>query len=401
MPYYLETDGRELLKKLRLQNVCAVCGGKLEARYDLTRHLPYLQCWYFPEHEGIAREAMPPFEPNILTRRQYMAEQHGVETSLALRRFDAIAALTKDSAMEILEILFPGSGKASPAEVAKAVGLCVDYGLDPRTGDLFLIPFKVKVKDDYGKITGEKVAFQTVRGIPSTRKIAARKHNWSFLDNTPRYLTEEEEIQQFKTVDTEKVRRIVKLRDTDTGAEALGVGEWPKFRHWTDAKSVVHQELNIPKGMDKGTNSMENMADIRAERKALDRMYPADMPPRRISVIDEPFIEGEGRVINTDTGEITEIVPEPGDTGDISFTDETPPGGEPEPISLASIYSDVITLQAELTDWKGKGTLAQLVKCGADANSKSLKAAWATLIIDGKQSFADMVAEAKKTLPAK
>lgn len=400
MPYYLETDDRDLLRKLRRENVCAVCGGMLEARYDLAKHLPYLQCWYYPEHEGIAREAMPPFEPNILTRRQYMAEQHGVETSLALRRFDAIATLTKDSASEILAIIFPGADKASPAEFAKAIGLCVDYGLDPRMNDLFLIPFKVKVEDDRGKVIGEKKAYQTVRGIASTRKIAARKHHWSFLDNTPRYMTEEEEKQQYKTIDPEKIRRIVKLRDTATGAEALGAGEWSKHRSWTDAKGAVRTEPNNPKGIDKG-NTMENMADYRAERKALDRLYPADMPSRRIPVIDEPFIEGEGRVLNTDTGKITEVAPDTEEMGDISFTDETPPGPEPEPISLASILADVLTCQLELPDWKGKGTLAMLVKCGADADSKTLKAAWATLTYDGKQLFADMVVEAKKTLPVK
>ena len=54
MAYYLQDDDRELLKKLRLSQVCSVCNGKLIAFYDLAQHLPYLICEAHPE-AGISK----------------------------------------------------------------------------------------------------------------------------------------------------------------------------------------------------------------------------------------------------------------------------------------------------------------------------------------------------------
>ena len=355
MPYFLDTDDRKLLKKLRLTQVCAECGGELEAFYSLERQLPYLQCKANPQHEGIAR-VQEYRELNIPSRREKMEKVHGGDKALALRRFDAIATLDRPSATEILKVLFPGAEKASPAEFSKALGLCVDYGLDPRLNDIFLLPFKVKEKDDKGKVTGEKTVYQTVRGIPSTRKIAARKHKWSFLDNTPRYMTEEEEQRVYKTVDPDKVRRIVKLKDMETGAEAPGYAEWPKFRTWVDRSGKEQKSPNNPKGMDKG-NTMENMADIRAERKALDRLYPADMPSSRIPVVDAEFVDAEyHEVVNSAYGEeespetetpttLSEDLPEGGEkTGEQTGTDKetetahdkAPPSVQPPKTQSAS-----------------------------------------------------------------
>ena len=56
MAYYLETDDRELVKKLLRQNTCSECGSRLDAFYDIKKHLPYLQCKEKAEHEGIAKE---------------------------------------------------------------------------------------------------------------------------------------------------------------------------------------------------------------------------------------------------------------------------------------------------------------------------------------------------------
>ena len=68
--YYLESDDRDLLKKLLANSTCSVCGGKLEALYDPTKHLPYLQCTTDLRHEGIAKENREPRELNTVTRRK-------------------------------------------------------------------------------------------------------------------------------------------------------------------------------------------------------------------------------------------------------------------------------------------------------------------------------------------
>jgi hypothetical protein len=293
--YFLETDDRDLLKKLRLTQVCAECGGELEAFYSLEKRLPYLQCKADPQHQGIAK-VQRGGEYNILSRRDFMEQKHGSEKALALRRFDAVATLDRKSAREILTILWPKAENASPAEFAKALGLCVDYGLDPRLNELFLIPFKKRDKET-GKVVG--TSYETVRGIRATRKVALRRHHYSYIDFTPRLMTKEEEERVYSKANPDRIRYITKLKDMDTGAEAPGYGEWPK------TKTVGGKQVtNNPKGMDKG-NSMENMASIRSERNALERAYPADMPPSRIPVVDEQFIEGEYHEI-TDTETETE-----------------------------------------------------------------------------------------------
>ncbi|MDD5700450.1 MAG: hypothetical protein PHU23_00245 [Dehalococcoidales bacterium] len=270
---------------------CAECGADLEMRYDLEKHIPFLQCRQDISHNGIARP-MVYREYNTLTRREMMEQRHGKETALALMRYDAITSLDKQTSSEILEIMWPNAKEASPVEFARAIGLCVDYGADPRTNDLYLIPFKNKAKiDANGKIIEpEHTTFQCVKGISLTRKVACRKHNYSFLDATPRYMTEEEEKAKFKTVNPDMVRFIVKLRDMDTQKEGDGWGEWPKYRVWTDRSGKETKEDNFPKGgglQDNAKNSMENMAAFRAERHCIDRMYPMDIPSKTIPYIDE------------------------------------------------------------------------------------------------------------------
>lgn len=296
MAYFLETDDRDLLKKLRLTQVCAECGGELEAFYSLEKRLPYLQCRADPLHQGIAK-VQRGGEYNIPTRRAFMEDKHGNSKALALRRFDAVATLDRKSAKEILTILWPHAERASPAEFAKALGLCVDYGLDPRLNELFLIPFKKRDKET-GKVVG--TTYETVRGIRATRKVALRRHHYSYIDFTPRLMTKEEEEKVYTKANPDRIRYITKLKDMDTGAEGPGYGEWPRYKT-VNGKQVA----NNPKGMDKG-NSLENMASIRSERNALERLYPADMPPSRIPVVDEQFIEAEYHEI-TDTE--TEDVP--------------------------------------------------------------------------------------------
>lgn len=223
------------------------------------------------------------------------------EQTRALQKYEGVTSLTKDQAREILNQMFPGAEKATPAEFFKAIKLCEQYGLNPLMKHMFMVPFwnRDEKRNDYA----------CVFGIGANRLIASRKHHWSFLDDTPRISTEEEEKKHYRQLDPNKLRAIAKVRDVDTGAEVTAWGEWNKYKKDKNGELVP----NEPKGVEKG-NSMENMVCIRAERKALDMLYPADMPPAEIPVVDQNYQpeikveesqpEPEGREIDPETGEI-------------------------------------------------------------------------------------------------
>jgi len=307
--YESETRTREDLEKIRKANRCKVCGGWLNMFLDNFSEDPqkrgkaFIACndWPRTHHdEGIEKEATE-YEKkgmealNINTRRKIMDKEFGIETIRALAKYQGVVSLTKEGAREVITKLWPKAEEASPEEVFKAITICTQYGLNPLMGHLDLIPHWNSDKKRYDYVC--------VLEIKANRLIASRKHHWTFLDDTPRISTEEEEIKHYRKMNPDKLRAIAKMRDLLTGAEVTAWGEWPKQKE-KDGKKIP----NEPKGIDKG-NSMENMACIHAERKGLDMLYPADMPSSDIPVMDEDYIDSTARVIDEQTGEITE--PEP------------------------------------------------------------------------------------------
>ena len=312
MAYYLESDDRDLLREMLYTNVCAVCSAKLEGYWDAHKKLPYLECSNDPNHEGIAKEYREPREKNIPTRREEMEQTMGVEKTQQLIKYHGVTTLTREATREIITTIWPAAEKASPAEVFKAIQICVQYGLNPLMNHLFLLPFDKK--DKAGNVIA--TTYATVLGIGANRLIASRKHSYSYLDDTPRLMSMVEQNKIFGSVDESKIRFITKLQDTKTGAMAQGYGEWNKMKTYANGK----QYPNEPKGTDKG-NSMENMSATRSERAALARLYPADLPD--IPVVDEEYeksntidVADVGKVDKA-TGEIVEgevvkeIEPEP------------------------------------------------------------------------------------------
>ena len=207
-----------------------------------------------------------------------MEREIGEEKAIAIRKYQGLITLTKEEAKEILVTIWPG---AKGPELYKAMSICTQYGLNPLMKHLYMIPFKEGGTD--------KVNLVCVLGIGANRLIASRKHQYSYIDDTPRMMTEEEEVRRYGEADKAKLHGITKLKDIKTGAEASGYGEWPRGKE--------------PYGTDKG-NSKANMVFIRSERQALDKLYPADMPSSDIPVVDENYIEGEGHVIEEKPGEI-------------------------------------------------------------------------------------------------
>ena len=299
MPYYPEDQSQENLNKLRWNNVCSVCGRRLYVYHDFKTKQKYIGC-PTPGHEGIAREYEKPredYQSNL--RREYKLEQeHGVKGTRALATIPKQGQLTQPQAMHILKLVYP---KAPENEIVRTAIFCRDFGLHPLANEVYLIQFKDK--------------WVMVVGIPANRKMAhALKGEFSFLDDTPRAATKEEITKQFGE-DSEEAKlntiSVTKLQG-EGGNFAIGFGLWPK-----ESK---------PYGMDKG-NTQRNMANIRSERQAMDRLPGKPMP--RVEVIDEAYAEipNVGKV-NKKTGEI-EDEPQPEGTEEGDFT-EVPPDAEPE-----------------------------------------------------------------------
>jgi len=260
---------------------------------DFEANKAFLACndWHRTHHEGIEREVSR-YEKEglasltIETRREIMEQEYGEPTTKALDKYIGVVSLTRPQAREILQAVYP---LAPDDEIARAVLLCASYQLNPLMKHVFLIKFN-RWNKEHTKIVGEEWA--TVVGIKAKRLLASRPDRrgqarpYSYVDNTPRVMTEDEQKTIFSTVYDDRLWVITRGRDPTTGAEAVGYGFW----------------LNSDKvyGAEKG-NSAFNMASVRSESQMLDRLRPGEMP-QGVEVIDEqytqaPFIsEGGGKI---------------------------------------------------------------------------------------------------------
>jgi len=293
-----EISYREMERIINEGQVCAECNGGLVIKWGgylgINEYL--LACSQNVEHEGIAKPVYisPYNDPdNTLintTKGRYkqMEEQLGKDTALALRQYEGLPIRQEKVATAIINTIWP---KAVGPAVFKAIGICKDYGLDPRMNQLYLIDFKTK----------DGIKWAVVLGIKATRLMAARKKPFSYIDETPKVMTEAEQIRKFGKKFEDRIMFITKLRDKD-GMEASGTGFWLL-------------KDGQPYGADKG-NSAENMASIRSERQAIDRLVP-DMLPVDVDIMDDRYTSTEvkvetiepgtdkGRTVDKTTGEIT------------------------------------------------------------------------------------------------
>lgn len=257
------------------RNQCLVCNGPVVIAFNKEYVLRCGDPAHGPEQWG-----RPSSKPNmyqeanqIKRSAKEMAEQ--TENPTALSTIVHSGLLTQKRAAEIVRTFWP---KAPDAEVTKAAILCESYGLNPLMKHVFLIPFKDQ--------------WALVMGISATRLIAQRQGDFSYLDDTPRVMTADEQVKAFGEVDQQKIWAVCKLKNVKTGATSIGRGNWPKG--------------TPPQGTDKG-NTAANMAFIRAERQALDRLCPGKMPAN-VEVMDESLVDLPDTVkqVNTATGEIVE-----------------------------------------------------------------------------------------------
>lgn len=222
-----------------------------------------------------------------------MTQALGPTRAKSLMKYQGVASLTRESADDIIRTLWP---KAPAAEVKKAIEICVRYNYNPLLKHLYILgPFK-------DSKTGDQ-SWAIALGIKCTLLNAARQRRFSYLDDSPRIMNEDEQKKIRGKVETHRIWAITKLKD-ESGNLFQGIGFWP-------ADSPVY-------GADKG-NTPENMAMIRSQRQALDRMCP-EAVPQGVQFIDEQYMPDPGanvntRVINTqvvnkETGEIGDEPPE-------------------------------------------------------------------------------------------
>jgi hypothetical protein len=286
MPLYESaTLTRDHLYEIRKTNRCQVCHGPLDVFLDVDSGKAFLACrdWRRTHHEGIEREAPAPFEQNIPSWREEMEEKHSAETVDKLVKYRGVTTLAKDEALTLFDLLWP---EAPYEERLKAAIICHQYGLNPLMKHIVLIKYDKYKKDrETGKREKVGETWAVIQEIGSNRIIAKRRHHYSYLDLSPRRMTDDEQMKANGEIDNSRIWAITFVKDLDTGAEASGTGSWP-----------IGEE---PYGKEKG-NTKLNMAKIRSERNALDRAFPAELP-QGIEVMEEKYLEGEFKEMTEDS----------------------------------------------------------------------------------------------------
>jgi hypothetical protein len=307
----------EHLRKLALNNNCG-CGGALSVAQNPATDRLELRCGRcgFIEEPNVARvhsltrmyqdgAALPLTIANRIDAKEEkkLSTEIGPVKAQQLAPYRNVTALSRQQATEIVTTIWPD---APHIEVVKAAMVCEQYHLNPLMKHVYLMPFNKK--DKQGNIIG--VDWSLALGITATRLLATRRGTFSYIDGTPRVMPTDEQIRVFgQDESAAKVWAVVKLRDEKTKAEVVGYGFWPKLDAYGKPAKV--------KGADKG-NTAFNMACIRAERQAIGRLRPGEMPVEVAGVVDEqyetlpqvtevstPMVESV-RKINMETGLITD-----------------------------------------------------------------------------------------------
>jgi len=182
------------------------------------------------------------------------------ETRKELKKYER-RGLSEEDAMKILKLIWRN---APDEEVRKAASLCAAYKLNPLMKQVYLVPYETKKGGEVWEI---------ILGINAIRTLARRAKNFGYVDG-PRVMSKEEQERILGRYEPDRIWTICKVRDRE-GNEAVGYGNYPKDKS--------------PLGADKG-NTPVNMAFIRAERDALQKLCPAEMP-LGFEMMDERFLE--------------------------------------------------------------------------------------------------------------
>jgi hypothetical protein len=298
-------------------------------------------------------------------RRDDVTQDLSPEQVRMLAPYQGVRSLTQGQATIILQTIWP---KAPAVEVLKAAILCRDYALHPSMKHVFLVPFKKKNRDGAYSTT-----WAIILGIGATRLMASRRGRYSYVDG-PRLMTDEEQMTIRGEVDKERIWAITIVADA-AGNRAPGYGNWPKG-------TEVY-------GKDKG-NSETNMAFLRSERAALDRLRPGELPtgydvmdaayaPPVVEEVEGPteLPEPPGVIdVETETGEVREN----GDQTLSALADM--PNSEVPPLAPAKLtcVNDLTKAAHKRYELQPKQVYAILGVSSAVEIGPDLDAAWAKIV---------------------
>ena len=286
------------------KHVCGGCSGNLVVMNNRDGY--YLRCVNNCDLAAVGMDTawnhLSKSERECLAERNMseMVMNISADKAVALRQYALTPRLDKAQAIEVLKTCWP---EAPEQEVIRAALLCATYQLNPLMKHVFLVPYKAP---------GGKVTWSIQIGIGATRLAASRRGPVSFLDG-PRIMSPDEQKRIRGKYEPEKIWAITKLGGKN-GATSVGYGNYPSGGE-------------EPKGCAKG-NSRENMAMIRSECQALDRLYPAEMPmPSDLETVDESYEKSPLAAIEAqyqDISDAQEITA--GDAKQADIAPETPQG---------------------------------------------------------------------------
>jgi len=304
------------------KNVCGGCYGNLVVMCNKDGY--YLRCVNNCNLEEVGLDTA--WNHPSQREKECLAERNAIEMTtgvnndkaLAIRKYALTPRLDKAQAIEVLKTCWP---KAPEQEVVRAALLCATYQLNPLMKHVFLVP--------YGQ--GDRQQWSIQIGIGATRLAASRRGPVSYIDG-PRIMSQDEQKQIRGKVDPQRIWAITKLAGRN-GATSVGYGSY----------GITEAVQGEAKG-----NSRENMAMIRSERQALDRLYPAEMPmPSDVDTIDESFESSPLQVIETTARDISDAVEIPPSVAEKATTapESLPDNGETEVTpfpKLSAKYGDML-----------------------------------------------------------
>ncbi len=203
--------------------------------------------------------------------------------------------ISQRQAAYLLSRVWPG---APEEEIKKAALICQQYQLNPLMRQVYLIK--------YGN------TWSVVLGIKATRQIAQKRHRYSYVDG-PRMMSEQEQKEILGDVDKERFWAITKIKDAE-GNIYPGYGNIPR-------NAQVY-------GMDKG-NSAANLAFIRSERNALDKLAPGELPD--LDVADDQYTPIGNLKVAVEAGRREAEMQVEADINELYGEDDAVPAPEPPP----------------------------------------------------------------------
>jgi len=319
MPIYEnETTTLDNLKD-KAKHLKCECGGNLLVAWGgSTGHNCYMvRCSKDAEHSNFVRPAqisnydLPGYNMpgTINAKEKELKRSYGEMTTNALIKQsggNVLTVLDEVKATAIIKTIWPG---APDVEVKKAAMICEQYGLNPLMKHLYLIPFNTKVKATPKVPEHWETSFSVVLGIKASRIIARRKGEYAYLDDTPRYMTQNEGVKILgDEYEPDKYTYAITRLADRKGNTSTGTGKWPKD--------------TSPKGIEKG-NSKLNMAMIRSERQALERLFPDSLPSEAADVVDERYQDLPQVTVSEVKPELEQL-PEPQEKNQIDENQDEP-----------------------------------------------------------------------------